>query len=197
MKNCWYADNRDLIKWSVLMHLAIVNSASRILQIAYLQEHTFPKIDLDKEEKEIPEEVQAHFRDIRNIESLSSPVKINVFSKVITDRKNYLLEAKEFISLYKEDKCIVFLDPDTGLEPTTRPTLKHVLNDEANDFWSCLKSDDILVLYQHQTNKNGNPWVEPRRMQFEKSIGASRGSVKIGRGPRLAKDVVLLYAVKA
>jgi len=52
MKNCWYADNRDLIKWSVLMHLAIVNSASRILQIAYFQEHTFPTVELDKEEKE-------------------------------------------------------------------------------------------------------------------------------------------------
>jgi hypothetical protein len=196
MKNCWYADNRDLIKWSVLMHLAIVNSASRILQIAYFQEHTFPKIELDKEEKEIPEEVQAHFRDIRNIESLSSPVKVNVFSKVITDRKEYLLEAKKFISLYQKDLCAVFLDPDTGLEPTN-PTLKHVLNDEANDFWSSLKLGDILVLYQHQTNKNGKPWVEPKRVQFEKAIGASRGSVKIGRGPKLAKDVVLLYAVKA
>ena len=67
MKNCWYADNRDLIKWSILMHLAIVNSASRILQIAYFQEHTFPKVELDKEEKEVPEEVQAHFRDISDL----------------------------------------------------------------------------------------------------------------------------------
>lgn len=196
MKNCWYADNRDLIKWSVLMHLAIVNSASRILQIAYFQEHTFPKVELDKEEKEVPEEVQAHFRDIRNIESLSSPIKINVFSKVVTDRNEYLHEAKKFITLYKEDRCVVFLDPDTGLEPT-KPNLKHVLNDEANNFWSSLKSGDILVLYQHKTNMNGKPWVEPKRAQFEKAIGASRGAVKIGRGPKLAKDVVLFYAVKA
>jgi hypothetical protein len=151
---------------------------------------------LDEEEMEIPEEVKTHFRDVRNIESLSSAIKVNVFNKVIADRKQYLLEAKEFISLYAKDRCVVFLDPDTGLEPTN-PSLKHVLNKEANEFWESLKTGDILVLYQHQTNKNGQPWEEPKRTQFEKAIGAPRGSVKMGRGSKLAKDVVLLYAVKA
>lgn len=196
MKNCWYGDNRDLVKWSVLMHLAKINSASRILQIAYFQEHSFPKVEIDKEERDIPEEIQTHFRDVRNIHELSSPIKVNVFSKVIADRKQYILEAKEFIALYPEDRCIVFLDPDTGLEPT-RPNLKHVLNKEANEFWKSLKVGDMLVLYQHQTNKNGRPWEEPKRLQFERAICAPKGSVKVGRGLKLAKDVVLFYVRKA
>jgi hypothetical protein len=151
---------------------------------------------LDEEEMEIPEEVESHFRDVKNIEGLSSGINVNVFSKVIADRKQYLIEAKEFISLYAKDRCVVFLDPDTGLEPT-KPSLKHVLNNEANEFWESLKTGDALVLYQHQTNRNGQPWEEPRREQFEKAIGAPRGSVKIGRGSKLANDVVLFYAVKA
>jgi hypothetical protein len=196
MKNCWYADNRDLVKWSVLIHLAIVNSATRILQIAYFQEHSFPKVELDKEEKEIPQEIQTHYRDIRNIENLSSPIKVNVFHKVITDRRQYLLEAKKFISSYIKDQCVVFLDPDTGLEPKN-PSLKHVLNEEAKEFWKSLKVGDVLVLYQHQTNRNGKPWKEPKRAQFEKVIDGPKGSVKVGCGPKLARDVVLFYAVKA
>ncbi len=60
MKNCWYADNRDLVKWSVLMHPGIMNSASYILQIAYFQKCSFAKVELDTEEKVIPEEVQKH-----------------------------------------------------------------------------------------------------------------------------------------
>lgn len=178
------------------MHLATLNSASRILQIAYFQEHTFPKVELDAEEMEIPEEVETHFRDVRNIERLSSAIKVNVFGKVLTDRTQYLVEAKEFISLYAKDRCVVFLDPDTGLEPT-KASLKHVLNKEANGFQESLKTGDILVLYQHKTNKNGQPWEEPKRVQFEKAIGVPRGSVKVGRGSKLANDVVLFYAVKA
>jgi len=197
MRNCWYADNRDLVKWSVLMHLAIMNSASYILQIAYFQECSFAKVELDTEEKVIPEEVQKHLRDIRNIENFSSAIKVRVFNKVIGDRRRYLLEAKEFISRYAaEGRCILFLDPDTGLEPTN-PNLKHVLKKEADEFWKSLKIGDVLVLYQHQTNRNGKPWQESKRMEFEEAIGAPKGSVKVGRGPKLAKDVVLFYAIKA
>jgi hypothetical protein len=154
-------------------------------------------VELDKQEKVIPEEVQKHFRDIRNIENLSLPVKVRVFDEVITDRNRYLLKAKEFISRYAvENRCVVFLDPDTGLEPTI-PNLKHVLRKEAYEFWKSLKIGDVLVLYQHQTNRNGEPWEESKRMEFEKAIGAEKDSVKVGRGPKLARDVVLFYAVKA
>lgn len=197
MKNCWYADNRDLVKWSALVHIANMNSASCILQIAYFREHSFPNVELDTQEKVLPEEVQKHFRDIKNIENLSLPIKIKVFDEVLADRKQYLLEAKKFIFRYSmEGRCVVFLDPDTGLEPT-KPNLRHVLRKEANEFWKSIKIDDVLVLYQHQTNKNGKPWEEAKRIEFEKAIGAPKGSVKVGRGPKLANDVVLFYAIKA
>jgi hypothetical protein len=195
MRNWWYGDKRDLVKWSVLIHLADMNTVKRILQIAYLQASDFPKVEIDKEEKDMPKEVQTHFRDIRNIEALLSPIKVSVFSKIIVDRKQYLREAKEFISLYQKERCVVFLDPDTGLEPA-RPSLKHVLKEEAREFWKTLRTNDLLALYQHETNKAGRPWEETKRIELEKAIGAPKGSVMVGRSLKVAKDVVLFYAKK-
>jgi hypothetical protein len=195
MRNKWYGNNRDLVKWSVLMHLAKINSANRILQIAYFRGDDFERVEIDGEEMDIPVEVKAHFRDIRKIHGLSSPMKISIFDAVIANRKRYVDEAKKFISSFKDDRCVVFLDPDTGLEPA-KPSLNHVLNKEAKDFWDTLKLSDVLAFYQHQTNRNGEPWEEAKRVQFEKAIGVPKGAVKIGHGKRLAGDVVVFYAQK-
>jgi len=38
MRNRWYSDKRDLVKWSILIHLARMTAATRILQIAYFRQ---------------------------------------------------------------------------------------------------------------------------------------------------------------
>lgn len=196
MRNKWYGDKRDVVKWSVLIQLANIKAASRILQIAYFREDDLNHIEMDGNDYDIPTEVMAHFRDIRRIHVLPSHVKVTIFDKVIADRNDYLDKANEFISSFKEERCIVFLDPDTGLEPTSH-NLNHVLDKEAKAYWDMLKHFDVLALYQHQTNRNGDAWEEPKRMQFEDAIGVSHGLVKIGRGLHVARDVVLFYAQKA
>jgi hypothetical protein len=35
MKDEWYGDKRDLVKWGVLLHLAATFKATRILQVPY------------------------------------------------------------------------------------------------------------------------------------------------------------------
>ena len=199
MRPKWYGDNRDLVKWSVLIHLAKVNTAKRILQIAYFRYDDFSGVEIDGGKFDIPLEIKAHFRDIRRIEGLSSPLKVSILDTVFENRKEYLDQAKEFITSFSHERCIVFLDPDTGLEPA-RPSLNHVLKCEINELWDAMKQGDILALYQHKTNKKGGPWVkwaEPKRLQFERAIAAATGSVKIAHGFRLAGDVVLLYVPKA
>lgn len=195
MRNRWYSDNRDIVKWSILSHLARIAEAKRILQIAYFRHDDFEAIDIDGEQFETPPEVKTHFRDIRKIENLSSHVEINVFDTVFENRETYHLQAKDFINSFAKDKCIVFLDPDTGLEPT-HPNLTHVLEEEIRKIWAIMKSGDILVFYQHQTNRNGTPWIEPKRAQFESAIETPRGSVKIAHGFKLARDVAFFYVKK-
>ena len=47
MPDCWYADNRDLIKWGVLLQLARALQAARILHLAFYRPSEFGQIVID------------------------------------------------------------------------------------------------------------------------------------------------------
>lgn len=93
--------------------------------------------------------------------------------------------------------CIVFLDPDTGLQPpNSPPKLSHVLDSELKYMWDKLHVGDIMVCYQHQTNRNAQEWIEPKREQFEKALELPHDSVKVAKGQEIASDVVFYYCSK-
>ena len=201
MRDIWYADKRDLIKWTTLYHLAHIFKGSLILQIAfYRKEKQFGKVIIDGQEKEIPKEVISHFRDIHKIRDIKFQVPVEVFDLILEYRHDYLIAVIERLQGYRK-KLIVFLDPDTGLQPEqtkskTRPKLEHVLEEEVKKIWDALKPEDVFVLYQHQTNRNGKSWIEPKKIQLANAIGLSGNAVKLAHGPEVAKDVVFFYAQK-
>jgi hypothetical protein len=188
MRDKFYADNRDLVKWAILHRLAETFQAHRILQIAYYRPSEFAKILLDGEEHDIPQEILGHFRDLKTVETINSKIRVKVFAEPFEQRDNYLKSVKSFLSSY-EERCVVFLDPDNGLAPQ-RPSLKHVLESEAKAFWEEMKSGDVYVFYQHQNNRAGLPWIEPKRRQLERALGLPEHSIKIAKGPQIAHDVV-------
>jgi len=196
MRDIWYADNRDLVKWSVLIHLAKKHDINNILQLAYYRTSEFGSITVNGTEFPIPVEVKDHFRNINNIRNIAGSVAVEVFDQEFKDRNRYLNQAIATIEKYKGMPVIIFLDPDTGLEPNN-PTLNHVLDIEANKIWASLKTGDIIVFYQHQTNRNGRPWVEPKRKQFSNAINEPIENIKIASGNNIARDVVFFYAKKA
>ena len=127
--------------------------------------------------------------------------EILVFDNVLTeDRSKYLAEACEFIRRISKDRCVVFLDPDTGLAPlNTKPTLKHVRPEDALGLFKAMEPNDIFVLYQHQTNRNGKPWIEPKRQELCSALGEIKinsDDVKIARGKDIASDVVFYFLQK-
>ncbi len=195
MKDIWYADNRDLVKWSVLVKLAQIHQAKRILQVAYFRPSEFSNIEIDGQQYQLPKEVISHFRDVRNIVGMNAGVSVNVFDKEFEDRKIYQKAVNEYISSYRKEKCIILLDPDTGLQPR-KPRLKHVLNTEVKEIWAPIKKGDVLVFYQHQTNQNGKPWVEEKREQLSKAMQISVRQVKVAYSQSIARDVVFFYIVK-
>jgi hypothetical protein len=199
MRDCWYSDNRDLVKWGVLTVLARKYEARSILQIAYFNPSDFGVIEVDGEEVRIPHEVLCHFRNIGNITTLSGPAKVSVFDAPFlkSNRTDYHEAVSLFIRAHKDDRAIVFLDPDTGLEPNGKADYKHVLNREVRSVWDSLPKDWLLVFYQHQTNRAGEPWVEPKREQFSLALGLTKNQVKIAQGPEIARDVTFFFAVKA
>lgn len=157
MQDRFYADNRDLVKWAVLHRLAEIYQACRILQLAFYRPSEFANIVIDEAEHNIPQEILSHFRDLRTIEKLDSEILVTVFSDFFENRDNHLKAIKDFLSRFQKERCIVFHDPDTGLEPQRNVSLKHVKDSEAKDIWKELKSRDVFVLYKHQTNRASHP----------------------------------------
>jgi hypothetical protein len=48
MRDKWYSDNLDLVKWSTLLLIAKQNYSECILQIAYLRKNDYAKIKVDE-----------------------------------------------------------------------------------------------------------------------------------------------------
>ncbi|MBI2187347.1 MAG: hypothetical protein HYU37_09565 [Acidobacteria bacterium] len=111
------------------------------------------------------------------------------------DRTAYLEIVQQRIRARTESPGIVFLDPDTGLEPGT-PGLEHVLGSELAAIWDVMPEGDLLVFYQHQTNRNNNPWVEPKKAQFERALNLPVGTARLARAQRIASDVAFFFAQK-
>ena len=198
MRDQWYSDKRDLVKWSVLLLLAEKCKADRIIQIACYNASDYGKIKIDGEQHAMPEEVISHFRNIGKISGLTTRPKITVFDASFgkPDRNSYFEAAKNLMASFNQERCVVFLDPDTGLEPNRNANEKHVLNSELKTIWDALPKGGMLVFYQHQTNKKGKEWIEPKREQFAKAIGIPVRTVKKASGQKVANDVVFFFSTK-
>ncbi len=195
MRTTWFSDNRDLVKWSVLLHLAKQHQLSVIVQICFLNPHKMPPITVNGATLPVPPEVINHFRSLRSVEHLSGEVEIKVFDRLFEERSEYVKGALAYVAQFSGRPRAVFLDPDTGLAPK-KPDATHVTEAEARQFWSALAPRDVLVLYQHQTNRNGSEWVEPKRKQFAAAIAIPLSVVKVAKGESIAPDVVFYYASK-
>jgi hypothetical protein len=196
MRDKWYSDNRDLVKWGVLVRLAEAFQSQRILQVAYFRPSVFPGLLIDGEQHALPAEVVAHFRNVRSVASMESDVRITVFDAPFEDRGAYLRALLAMLPALAHERNIVFLDPDTGLQPGGNATLEHVLDAEAKEIWDGMTSGDILALYQHQTNRNGQPWMEVKRQQFAAALNVDLARVKVAIGPEIAQDVAFYYLAK-
>jgi len=196
MKDQWYGDARDLVKWGVLLHLAEFYSVKRILQVAYYRPSKWGQLEIDGQQYPIPEPVINHFRNVLNILKLPCEPRIEVLNSPFEDRGQY----KQVIinKVAHQHPCIVFLDPDTGLEPDSRAGFEHVLDSELEYVWDKMVVGDVLAFYQHQTNRNSQPWIEPKRKQFEKALKAERNSAKVAVGSEIAgaRDVAIFYCCK-
>ncbi len=62
MRDKWYADNRDLLKWGALLALAERHAAKHILQVLYYRQTEWAQLELDGEQIPIPAAVIRHFR---------------------------------------------------------------------------------------------------------------------------------------
>ncbi|HEY1159453.1 MAG TPA: hypothetical protein VGE83_02420, partial [Terracidiphilus sp.] len=202
----FYGDNRDLVKWGTLLELARTHKAKQILLVLYYRPNEWDRrerryqwapIEIGGQIVEIAPEVIRHFREVNLIRNLKSPVPIDVLKGEFGDRRKYLDAVKAAIRTRSDYPGIVFLDPDTGLEPPGgNHGPKHVLCDELSEIWESLATGDVLVLYQHKTAMNNAPFIEPKIQQFVDAIGIPREREMYAYAPMIARDVAFFFAQK-
>jgi hypothetical protein len=127
---------------------------------------------------------------------VSTKVRVTVFDPPfqIGKRESHLQVVLAFLSGFRQERCIVFVDPDTGLQPSKAlPTLKHVLCSEAQAIWDAMKPGDVFVFYQHGPPGAAERWWEPRRGQLAEALRVPPRVVEIANGPKIARDVVIFY----
>jgi hypothetical protein len=196
MRDLYYSDNRDLVKWSVLVELADQHEARHILQVLYYRPTEWPEIEIAGHRVAIPESVRKHFRKATSICNLECSARVEVIDDPFVGRDAYLEIIRDRLRARTESPGIVFLDPDTGLEPRS-PGPEHVLESELTAIWQAMSERDLLVFYQHQTNRKGEPWIQPKKAQFERALQLRSEDVGVAQALQIASDVVFFFARKS
>jgi len=195
MRDEWYGDKRDLVKWGVLLHLADQFSSRSILQVPYYRPSEWRDLEIDGQRYPFPDAVVKHFRTIRDIRRLKARCRIQVVPTPFRNRTQYAAAVRRAIAAKRSGRSIVFLDPDTGLAPRN-PGPEHVLGAELAAIWAQMSPGDVLVFYQHQTNRSGRPWVEEKRQQFAEALGLPPEAAGLVRAPEIARDVAFFFCEK-
>ena len=195
MRDIWYGDKKDLAKWGVLLRLAEAYNVTTILQVAYYRPTRWPGLQIDGKPYELPSAVIDHFRKIGNIVKLRSQAKVIVLDAPFEsrNRSGYLQQILVRVGGLPRP-VIIFLDPDTGLEPNGKAGLQHVFQSELLAIWNVLRHDDLLVFYQHSMRSHS--WIEDKQAQFEKALGLEPNGSKVAQGKEMAPGVAFFYSRK-
>ena len=184
MREEWYGDPRDLVKWGTLVHLARYDSIRTIIQVAFFRVSERPQLESDGHKWRVADEVWRHFRDLGSIRELAHHCRLAIH--IIDACFNHHYRDAYFgdvIGALRADRRrkVVFLDPDTGIEPGKR-TVKHVGIDEITEVWRVLNQRDWLVVYQHgprYQNPSVTPWRDAAREKFARACKVAPASVRM------------------
>jgi len=194
MQDIWYGDNRDLVKWGTLVHLATREHLGLIVQVALFRKGKPITLKTGLETVPVPANVWSHFRKLGNIQSLceSPGPEMLVFADEFdhNTRRSYFQRVAEVLRQRNEAKAVL-LDPDTGLK-LTKYNAKHVIPPDILETWEALRKGDWLLLYQHRWFSTR--WRVIARQRFKTACGALK--VETFRATKQPSDVILLGARK-
>ena len=195
MRDQWYGDNRDLVKWSALVHLARREAVPAILHVAMYRPAPAPAPLVTAHGKvDPPAEVFRHFRDLDDIQRLAvvTGLEIDVVKEPFTDRAAYFRRVCQRVTAPRGGPMLVLLDPDIGLAAET-PGPEHVASAEVAAVFAALRQGDLLVCYQHARRQKD--WRGRARRAFANAPGVPSFEVELLQS-EVARDVLLLAVKK-
>lgn len=198
MQGLWYGDRRDRVKWGALVHLANTKGIRCIVQVAYFRHGTDLKLQTEEGEVELPVQVWNHFSNLRHIERLgeATGLKIIVLDQLFDPgkRSDYInmigLHLEEINKEIKSRK-IIFLDPDTGIEPENAKP-EHVTEHDLREIWNRIKNGDLLAIYQHADHTK--KWLDERKQKMSNTCDGVCINTILGKD--IASDVAILWCCK-
>lgn len=192
MQGLWYGDRRDRVKWGALTYLAQRFGTATILQVAYFRDGEAATLRTDEGDRQLLPAVWQHFADLRRVEQvrLSLGVDIRVFDTSFdpSRREAYIESALCFAATLARPR-LVFLDPDTGIEPGTLAP-EHASAQDIRAVWSALDTGEVLAVYQH--GYRDREWVSQSVQRLSELCGAATRFV-LGN---TAADVAMLWSRK-
>jgi hypothetical protein len=194
LRDTWYADQRDLVKWGTLAHLAEREALDVIVQVPFLRHGRRPPLRSGSQEVSISSEVWKFFRDVGAVRALGERLgrMIVVVDEVFVPREREMYRQRILAALDGvAGRRVVLLDPDTGIEPV-RAAPEHVTVEDIQAVWRVLQAREWLVLYQHASRRR--KWREEARERFGVACGAL--NVEVFSAPEIAADVVFFAAKK-
>lgn len=190
MRDTWYSDNRDIVKWSAVFALTREHKLRAVVQALFLQKGERPALSFDGQPLPIPDAVWQHFRNVRGVEALAPLLdcSVHVFDQPysLRTRRSYIADFCRLLASLPSPK-LVLLDPDTGLQPG-HLTSRHVAVDDVRNIWGVLGPCDWLAVYQHASREKG--WRDRTIATFSRACDHSY--VRVFVGHRLAHDVIVL-----
>jgi len=195
VRDSWYADKRDLVKWGTLAHIALREHLQLIVQVPYARGGSRPTLRTSKGEVAIHPAVWRFFRDLSAVEALGKTLGCKVV--VIPDifdpqqRQAYNQTVVDRLRDFRAPK-VVLLDPDTGLA-SAKPAAEHVAPRDVQGVWEAINRGDWLVLYQHASRTK--TWRTDAGRRFAAICGARECEEFLA--PQIAWDVVFFAVRKA
>ena len=194
MRDTWYGDKRDLVKWGTLAHIAQRESLDLIVQVPYLRCGERPPLHTNLGHVQIDIAVWSFFRNVYAVEALGAAFgrRIVVIQDAFDRRKRetYRQRVASELARFPQPK-VVLLDPDTGIA-AGRASGEHVDAEDIKAAWYPLRIGDWLVVYQHASRRK--TWREEAQQRFVAACDAKH--TEVFTAPEIAWDVAFISAKK-
>lgn len=203
MKNQYFGDKRDLLKYSLLETLASrLPGIEQLTCIWLLTEPAVnndgnrlfaPRVDASRLECFLHECVSTNRRDVRNLAMYVAGSEFAYFSYgddpstyfSATSRKDYFGS----IPLQALARSVVFFDPDNGLEPDKSCGVAHLSYEEFATVFTRMDRVSAAVVYQHLPRRSPAVFWPELAAKVRSRLNCSAGYVAAG-------DVGFLIALR-
>ncbi len=193
MRLRWVGDSRDYVKWDCVFENS---NGLFVFYVPMLRCNVDPICKHDV--------VQRHFDQKKSLDQFRElfPDRFAVFD--FSCKEYSTKNANEYFRLVKErihelqrtQRILVFIDPDTGIEPTSGAKAEHLRGRDLSLVWAALRPGDKLIVYQHASHNEN--WRQDLRGRVGHFL-----QIEPARVPdpyyneKLAKDVCFLVLEKS